>query len=160
MKKRKLLTMVILMTMSYSYMSGKEVYVYNQSSTTALHSLSGVRKIVFGQGVMNVVSKESTTPVNLSDFDYFSFSPKSETSLENKSIENEISVFTDKSDLYIKSSQMLKLVEIYSVQGNLIGSIIPMSTSCKQTLSAYPSGVYLIKVQTSESGLTKKIIIK
>lgn len=161
MKTTKLLLLALFAYFSVTSVYGKDVYVYGAEGNQPLYSLTGVQKIVFGsEGMTTIASDGSETVIQFSEFNFFSFEPKTGGGAASLSLlpDNDLFVYFEGDHLFVKSEMMISNVELYSIQGTKLNEFTPMSREFNFSMSSFPKGIYLIKVVSGEKGKITKIL--
>ena len=100
---------------------------------------------------------------NLIDSIRYFYSSKNYTSIDSKKLNNNISIYPNpaKTDFVIKTTNSLKRISIYNLQGKLIENQLVKGNgnTYKLIVEGYISGVYFIKLEfMNGQSLTKKLI--
>lgn len=156
--KIKFLMALCITGLSSAYASADDVYIYSgeDSNPTEVKVLTNVKKISFSETAITVTTADGTeTPVNFTDFDFFSFDEK-EGSVE-KVAAGATKVWMADGVLNAESSSPIERVEIYSAQGAKLTDEAPMVAKYSNTLDV-AAGIYLVKVTTGGKTEIQKII--
>lgn len=90
------------------------------------------------------------------------FTSNCENVLSTNSVskENEIDIFPNpaKDSVQVKSSDIIKNIQLFDQQGRLILERIFNQNLVKIDLSSYPNGIYMMKIITGKTEISKKII--
>lgn len=162
MKKLHIPILLVFAAYCGNSAAAQDVYVYKGDDIKPISTLTNVQKITFGEtGIDFLLDTGVSNLFSLNDLDYFTFFDREQsvgiTDIVNgknaviKIIGNEI---------IVESTNPIQNVEIYSVEGVKMNSIKPRAKYSIIPISQYPTGIYLIKVETGGKTTTQKIIKK
>jgi hypothetical protein len=161
-----LLSMVSISGFATNSDDGDNIYVFTtMSDEPVVYSLDNLDKITFSAtGIKFWNNPWSSTEYNYSYFRLISFhEPESTNGVKQITHEGEdVVIFYDsKQDaVCIKSGKPVLRVAIYDMQGQTIVHAKKKAKDHVVSLSSAPRGIYIVKVNTDDGTLLKKIVKK
>jgi hypothetical protein len=137
------------------------LYVYTAGGARQTFSLSQEPKITFDTTNMFVAPTSGTaTTIPLDAVEVITFAPRGgETSIKTVR-QSDLKVWQSAANaLSVESSETVKQISIYGVQGNLVRQAIPNALAVNVSLAGVSAGVYIVRVATASGLQSKKIII-
>ena len=151
----KKLSLLLLLAMCL-YANARDIYVYN--GTNAVKAINDVNKITFSNGKMNVELQNGTiVPVNLSDFNNFSFFKRNYPDAINTIVSGSASCGFDGKTLTVRHAQCVNVLSLQGVQ--LIHHPF-LGNEARISLDNLPAGLYLVEIIANDKTYTHKILKK
>lgn len=142
--------------------AAQDVYVYKGDGIKPVSTLTNVQKITFGEtGIDFLLNTGVSNLFSLNDLDYFTFFDREQSVGITNVVNGKNAVIKVMgNEVIVESTDPIQRVEIYSVEGVKMNTIKPRTKSSIIPISQYPTGIYLIKVETGGKTTTQKIIKK
>ncbi len=166
LQKTIVLTVLLLASfLSATADDGVFVNIYTISAESdRSFSLADVDKFVLKDDAMDVVlHDESVTTIMYSDFYKLTFGVQDAT-LDINQIESDaigsisISYHPGDCTLLIESTSSISIVSIYNMQGRMMLTQSPHTSSVSLSVSDYPTGIYIVQVSDGDSVKTHKFV--
>jgi hypothetical protein len=136
------------------------MYVYAPAGTEQSFSLDDVQKITFTEQSMQVHTwSGSVAPILYDNIKKLTFTTQEGNGIATPS-SNGVKVYLDgvANEVVIESPVEITSVNLFNTQGRLLQRMAPRSTSATASLSARPSGVYIVQVSNGQGVSVHKII--
>ena len=138
------------------------LYLTSQGSFQSI-SIDEIDKITFpSEDEVNITISGIITPMAIDNIEVITFGDTDITAIEENEIEVaeiEIVYIASAGEVRITSPDQINQVQLYNIQGVLIKSLAPGVETATLDVSNYPSGIYIVAVQSKGEIETKKIII-
>lgn len=168
MKHKKLkLCSLLLFAFLFSGLHAQSIYVVNKLGNQSGYSLTSLKTITFSGSVLNINKKDgSTLSSTLSDIRFLTFSPLTEV-VNPKTTESCISIYPNpvKNNLNLRFSKEISLqpseISISSIDGKIIYSNHlqqPSNTDFQINTSAWSRGIYILRINSGNDVISRKII--
>ena len=131
------------------------------TSSTRSYAIDDLRKITFGNEGFQVYLKKQSSPItwaydNLQKMT-FEANPTA-TEVKNLVTSSNLMITHSQSAVLVKSPIPLKSVAIYNLQGNLLAFFGQGETNVSYSLSALPTGVYVVLAENADHSQTIKFV--
>ena len=137
------------------------VYLSSQGSFQSIN-IDEIDKITFpSEERVNIVMLGVLTPMAIDNIEVITFGNTNITAIEESKAEVaeiEITYLSGSGEVRIASPEAINLVQLYNIQGVLMQTQAPASETATLDVSGYPSGIYIVAVQSNGKVVTKKII--
>ena len=137
------------------------VYLTSQGSFQSIN-IDEIDKITFpSEDEVNITISGVATPMAIDNIEVITFGDTNITSIEESVVEVteiEITYLKESGEIKAISSEAINLVQLYNMQGVLMQTQTPQAETAMLNVSGYPSGIYIIAVQSNGKTETKKII--
>ncbi|MBR4119518.1 MAG: T9SS type A sorting domain-containing protein [Bacteroidales bacterium] len=145
-----------LSTHATDYMN---VYLTSQGSFQSI-SIDEIDKITFpSEDEVNITVSGVVTPMAINDIEVITFGDTDITSIEEAVAEvADIEIIYSNGEVRITSPEVINQVQLYNMQGVLMQSLTPGVETATLDVSNYPTGIYIVAVQSNGEIETKKII--
>lgn len=162
MKKLHILILLAFAAYCGNSAAAQDVYVYKGDGIKPVSTLTNVQKITFGEtGIDFLLNTGVSNLFSLNDLDYFTFFDREQSVGITNVVNGKNAVIKIMgNEVIVESTDPIQSVEIYSVEGVKMNTIKPRAKSSIIPISQYPTGIYLIKVETGGKTTTQKIIKK
>lgn len=154
-----IIPLVGIQAQSTDYMN---VYLTSQGSFQSIN-IDEIDKITFpSEDEVNITISGVATPMAIEDIEVITFGDTDITAIEENEIEVteiEIVYIASAGDVHITSPEVINQVQLYNMQGVLMQYQTPNSEEATLNVGNYPSGIYVVAVQSNGEIETKKIII-
>lgn len=129
-------------------------------SGTCFYSVNDLRKITFGNDVLQVHLMNQSTPVTwaYSNLWKMTFEAEDETSIKSIQKKSGLSIIQTMSEVRVESHSPLKSVAIYNLQGSCLALFGQGETSVSYSPDALPAGIYVVRAENAEDFQTIKFI--
>ena len=163
--KHKTLKQLLLMLLAFIPLISIEaqeymnVYLTSQNSFQSIN-IGEIDKITFpSEDEVNITILGVATPMAIDNIEVITFGDTDITAIEDSEAEvSEIEIIYYAGEVRIISPDAINLVQLYNIQGVLMQTQAPASETATLDVSGYPSGIYIVAVQSGEQTVTKKII--
>lgn len=153
-----IIPLVGIQAQSTDYMN---VYLTSQGSFQSIN-IDEIDKITFpSEDEVNITISGVATPMAIEDIEVITFGDTDITAIEENEIEVteiEIVYIASAGDVHITSPEVINQVQLYNMQGVLMQYQTPNSEEATLNVGNYPSGIYVVAVQSNGEIETKKII--
>ena len=153
------LSVVSIQAQAVDYMN---VYLSSQGSFQSIN-IDEIDKITFpSEDEVNIVISGVATPMAIDNIEVITFGNTNITAIEESKVEVaeiEITYLRGSGEVRIASPEAINLVQFYNMQGVMMQTQTPASETATLDVSGYPSGIYIVAVQSNGKVETKKIII-
>lgn len=164
--KHKTLKQLLLMLLAFIPLIGIEaqeymnVYLTSQNSFQSIN-IGEIDKITFpSEDEVNITILGVATPMAIDNIEVITFGDTDITAIEDSEAEvSEIEIIYYAGEVRIISPDAINLVQLYNIQGVLMQTQAPASETATLDVSGYPSGIYIVAVQSNGKIEAKKIII-
>ena len=154
-----IIPLVGIQAQSTDYMN---VYLTSQGSFQSIN-IDEIDKITFpSEDEVNITISGVATPMAIEDIEVITFGDTDITAIEENEIEVteiEIVYIASAGEVHITSPEVINQVQLYNMQGVLMQYQTPNSEEATLNVGNYPSGIYVVAVQSNGEIETKKIII-
>ncbi|MBR4118467.1 MAG: T9SS type A sorting domain-containing protein [Bacteroidales bacterium] len=137
------------------------VYLTSQGSFQSIN-IDEIDKITFpSEDEVNITISGVATPMAIEDVEVITFGDTDITSIEESEVETseiEIIYIASAGEVHITSPEVINQVQLYNMQGVLMQYQTPNSEEATLNVGNYPSGIYVVAVQSKGEIETKKII--
>ena len=137
------------------------VYLSSQGSFQSIN-IDEIDKITFpSEDEVNIVISGVVTPMAIDNIEFITFGDTNITAIEENEAEVaeiEITHLRGSGEVRITSPEAINLVQFYNMQGVLMQTQTPNTTTATLDVSAYANGIYIVAVQANGKVETKKII--
>ena len=137
------------------------VYLISQGAFQSI-AIDEIDKITFSsEDEVNITISGMVTPMAIDNIEVITFGDTDITSVEENEAEVadvEITYIASSSEVKITSPEPINQVQLYNMQGLLINTLAPGVEIAILEVGNYPSGIYIVAVQSGEQVVTKKII--
>ena len=138
------------------------VYLTSQGSFQSIN-IDEIDKITFpSEDEVNITISGVATPMAIEDIEVITFGDTDITAIEENEIEVteiEIVYIASAGEVHITSPEVINQVQLYNMQGVLMQYQTPNSEEATLNVGNYPSGIYVVAVQSNGEIETTKIII-
>ena len=138
------------------------VYLTSQGSFQSIN-IDEIDKITFpSEDEVNITISGVATPMAIEDIEVITFGDTNITAIEESEVEVteiEIVYIASAGEVYVTSHEVINQVQLYNMQGVLMQYQTPNSEEATLNVGNYPSGIYVVAVQSKGEIETKKIII-
>ena len=160
--KHLLLVMLIFIPLmgvqAQEYMN---VYLTSQASFQSI-SIDEIDKITFpSEDEVSVTISGIAIPMAIENIEVITFGDTDITAIEESEAQVEgieITYLRGRGEIKVSSPETIALVQLYNMQGVLMQNQTPNTEVATLDVSNYPSGIYVVAVQSGEQTQTKKII--
>ena len=153
-----LLQIFIPSVLATDYMN---VYLISQGAFQSI-AIDEIDKITFSsEDEVNITISGMVTPMAIDNIEVITFGDTDITSVEENEaevVDVEITYIASTSEVKITSPEPINQVQLYNMQGVLIKTLAPGVEIAILEVGNYPSGIYIVAVQSGEQVVTKKII--
>ena len=135
------------------------VYLTSQGSFQSI-SIDEIDKITFpSEDEVNITVSGVVTPMAINDIEVITFGDTDITAIEEAVAEvADVEIIYNNGEVRITSPEVINQVQLYNIQGVLIKSLAPGVETATLDVSNYPTGIYIVAVQSKGEIETKKII--
>ena len=137
------------------------VYLSSQGSFQSIN-IDEIDKITFpSEDEVKIVISGVATPMAIDNIEVITFGDTNITAIEENEAEVaeiEITHLRGSGEVRITSPEAINLVQFYNMQGVLMQTQTPNTTTATLDVSAYANGIYIVAVQANGKVETKKII--
>ncbi len=135
------------------------VYLTSQGSFQSI-AIDEIEKITFpSEDEANISISGIITPMAIDNIEVITFGDTDITSIEEAVAEvADIEIIYSNGEVRITSPEQINQVQLYNIQGVLIKSLAPGVETATLDVSNYPTGIYIVTVQSKGEIVTKKII--
>ena len=137
------------------------VYLTSQGSFQSIN-IDEIDKITFpSEDEVNITISGMATPMAIDNIEVITFGNTNITAIEESEVElAEIAItyLKGSGEIKVTSPEAINLVQLYNMQGVLMQTQTPQAETAMLNVSGYPSGIYIIAVQSNGKTETKKII--
>ena len=152
------LTVVSIQAQTAEYMN---VYLTSQGSFQSIN-IDEIDKITFpSEDEVNIVISGVVIPMAIDNIEFITFGDTNITAIEENEAEVaeiEITHLRGSGEVRIISPESINIVQLYNMQGVLMQTQTPNTTTATLDVSAYANGIYIVAVQANGKTATKKII--
>ncbi|MBO5720500.1 MAG: T9SS type A sorting domain-containing protein [Bacteroidales bacterium] len=152
------LTVVSIQAQTADYMN---VYLSSQGSFQSIN-IDEIDKITFtSEDEVNIVISGVVTPMAIDNIEVITFGDTNITAIEENEAEVaeiDITYLSGSGEVRITSPEAINIVQLYNMQGVLMQTQMPNTTTVTLDVSAYANGIYIVAVQSKGKTATKKII--
>ena len=138
------------------------VFLTSQGSFQSIN-IDEIDKITFpSEDEVNITVSGVVMPMAINDIEVITFGDTDITAIEEieeESVEVEIIYIASSGEVRITSPEVINQVQLYNMQGVLMQYQTPNTEVATLDVSNYPSGIYIVAVQSNGEIETKKIII-
>ena len=138
------------------------VYLTSQGSFQSIN-IDEIDKITFpSEDEVNITISGMVTPMVIDNIEVITFGDTNITSIEESVVEVteiEITYLKESGEIKAISSEAINLVQLYNMQGVLMQTQTPQAETAMLNVSGYPSGIYIVAVQSNGKTETKKTLI-
>ena len=138
------------------------VYLTSQGSFQSIN-IDEIDKITFpSEDEVNITISGVATPMAIEDIEVITFGDTDITAIEESEVEVaevEIIYIASAGEVHITSPEVINQVQLYNMQGVLMQYQTPNREEATLNVGNYPSGIYVVAVQSKGEIETKKIII-
>ena len=138
------------------------VFLTSQGSFQSIN-IDEIDKITFpSEDEVNITVSGVVTPMAINDIEVITFGDTNITAIEEieeERVEVEIIYIASSGEVRITSPEVINQVQLYNMQGVLMQYQTPNTEVATLDVSNYPSGIYIVAVQSNGEIETKKIII-
>ena len=153
-----IIPLVGIQAQSTDYMN---VYLTSQGSFQSIN-IDEIDKITFpSEDEVNITISGVATPMAIEDIEVITFGDTDITAIEENEIEVteiEIVYIASAGEVHITSPEVINQAQLYNMQGVLMQYQTPNSEEATLNVGNYPSGIYVVAVQSNGEIETKKII--
>ena len=126
-------------------------------------NIDEIDKITFpSEDEVNITMSGVIVPMAIENIEVITFGDTDITAIEEieeESVEVEIIYIVSSGEVRITSPEVINQVQLYNMQGVLMQYQTPNTEVATLDVSNYPSGIYIVAVQSNGEIETKKIII-
>jgi hypothetical protein len=160
--KKKLLFAVAALMLCVGTMQAQEtgLLVHNDTGAPQSFTLSGIDKITFSDGQLNVLSTNGTsTDFSLSAISKLTFAAVDGSEIPVVEV-SALNLYPNpvQDELFVKSDTEIETITLFGLQGNVLLRSKVQSSSTTLSLGFLPKGIYLIQVKRADAISTQKII--
>ena len=138
------------------------VFLTSQGSFQSIN-IDEIDKITFpSEDEVNITVSGVVMPMVIENIEVITFGDTDITAIEEieeESVEVEIIYIVSSGEVRITSPEVINQVQLYNMQGVLMQTQAPNTEVVTLNVSNYPSGIYIVAVQSNGEMETKKIII-
>ena len=153
-----IIPLVGIQAQSTDYMN---VYLTSQGSFQSIN-IDEIDKITFpSEDEVNITISGVATPMAIEDIEVITFGDTDITAIEESEVEVaevEIVYIASAGEVHITSHEVINQVQLYNMQGVLMQYQTPNSEEATLNVGNYPSGIYVVAVQSNGEIETKTII--
>ena len=153
-----IIPLVGIQAQSTDYMN---IYLTSQGSFQSIN-IDEIDKITFpSEDEVNITISGVATPMAIEDIEVITFGDTDITAIEENEIEVteiEIVYIASAGEVHITSPEVINQVQLYNMQGVLMQYQTPNSEEATLNVGNYPSGIYVVAIQSNGEIETKKII--
>ncbi len=154
-----IIPLVGIQAQSTDYMN---VYLTSQGSFQSIN-IDEIDKITFpSEDEVSITISGVATPMAIEDVEVITFGDTDITSIEESEVETseiEIIYIASAGEVRITSPEVINQVQLYNMQGVMMQSLVSGEQVATLNVGNYPSGIYVVAVQSNGEIETKKIII-
>ena len=161
---KQLLMILALMPLVYTQAQEVEymnVFLTSQGSFQSIN-IDEIDKITFPSAEeVSITLLGNATPMAIDNIEVITFGDTNITAIEESEAEVaeiDITYLKESGEIKVISSEAINLVQLYNMQGVLMQTQTPRAETAMLNVSGYPSGIYIIAVQSNGKTETKKII--
>ena len=135
------------------------VYLTSQGAFQSI-SIDEIDKITFpSEDEVNITVSGVVTHMAINDIEVITFGDTDITAIEEAVAEvADVEIIYNNGEVRIISPEPINQVQLYNMQGVLMQSLTPGVETATLDVSNYPTGIYIVAVQSGEQVVTKKII--
>ena len=135
------------------------VYLTSQGAFQSI-SIDEIDKITFpSEDEVNITISGIITPMAIDNIEVITFGDTDITAIEEAVAEvADVEIIYNNGEVRIISPEPINQVQLYNMQGVLMQSLTPGVETATLDVSNYPTGIYIVAVQSGEQVVTKKII--
>ena len=126
-------------------------------------NIDDIDKITFpSEDEVNISMSGVIMPMAIENIEVITFGDTDITAIEESEVEVtevEIIYIASAGEVKVTSPEVINQVQLYNMQGVLMQYQTPNTEVATLDVSNYPSGIYVVAVQSGEQTQTKKIII-
>ena len=136
------------------------VYLTSQGAFQSI-SIDEIDKITFpSEDEVNITVSGVVTPMAIDNIEVITFGDTDITAIEEAVAEvADVEIIYNNGEVRIISPEPINQVQLYNMQGVLMQSLTPGVETATLDVSNYPTGIYIVAVQSKGEIETKKIII-
>ncbi len=138
------------------------VFLTSQGSFQSIN-IDEIDKITFpSEDEVNITVSGVVMPMAIENIEVITFGDTDITAIEEieeESVEVEIIYIASSGEVRITSHEVINQVQLYNMQGVLMQYQTPNTEVATLDVNNYPSGIYIVAVQSNGEIETKKIII-
>ena len=138
------------------------VFLTSQGSFQSIN-IDEIDKITFpSEDEVNITVSGVVMPMAIENIEVITFGDTDITAIEEieeESVEVEIIYIVSSGEVRITSPEVINQVQLYNMQGVLMQYQTPNREEATLNVGNYPSGIYVVAVQSNGEIETKKIII-
>ena len=138
------------------------VFLTSQGSFQSIN-IDEIDKITFpSEDEVNITMSGVVMPMAIENIEVITFGDTDITAIEEieeERVEVEIIYIASSGEVRITSPEVINQVQLYNMQGVLKQSLTPRVETATLDVSNYPTGIYIVAVQSKGEIETKKIII-
>ncbi|MBR2475856.1 MAG: T9SS type A sorting domain-containing protein [Bacteroidaceae bacterium] len=138
------------------------VFLTSQGSFQSIN-IDEIDKITFpSEDEVNITMSGVVMPMAIENIEVITFGDTDITAIEEieeERVEVEIIYIASSGEVRITSPEVINQVQLYNMQGVLMQSLTPRVETATLDVSNYPTGIYIVAVQSKGEIETKKIII-
>lgn len=154
-----LISLLVVSVHAQEYMN---VYLTSQNSFQSIN-IDEIDKITFpSEDEVNITISGVATPMAIEDIEVITFGDTNITAIEENEAEVaeiDITNLRGSGEVCITSPEAINIVQLYNMQGVLMQTQTPNTSTATLDVSAYVNGIYIVAVQANGKTATKKIII-
>ncbi|MBR3609180.1 MAG: T9SS type A sorting domain-containing protein [Bacteroidales bacterium] len=125
-------------------------------------NIDEIDKITFpSEDEVNITMSGVIMPMAIENIEVITFGDTDITAIEESEVEVtevEIIYIASAGEVKVTSPEVINQVQLYNMQGVLMQYQTPNTEAATLDVSNYPSGIYVVAVQSGEQTQTKKII--
>ncbi len=135
------------------------VYLTSQGAFQSI-SIAEIDKITFpSEDEVNITVSGVVTPMAIDNIEVITFGDTDITAIEEAVAEvADVEIIYNNGEVRIISPEPINQVQLYNMQGVFMQSLTPGVETATLDVSNYPTGIYIVAVQSGEQVVTKKII--
>ena len=153
-----LISLLVVSVHAQEYMN---VYLTSQNSFQSIN-IDEIDKITFpSEDEVNITISGVATPMAIEDIEVITFGDINITAIEENEAdvaEIDITYLRGSGEVRITSPEAINIVQLYNMQGVLMQTQTPNTSTATLDVSAYVNGIYIFAVQANGKTATKKII--
>lgn len=159
MKAKRMFLTLMLSAMTSICVWSIDVYWYTTGNSTPSLTNTGVQKMIFKEGKVDMVDADQQVlqSVSLTDYDLFSFKNTNTTGI-NAISGDHLSLSFDGNTVQLTSAALIDRVDVYSASGVNMLSLSPAAKSLQLNVGSFVKGVYMVKVTSAGKETVRKII--
>ena len=162
MKLLMLLAFIPIACLSAHATEYMNLYLTSQGTFQSIN-IDEIDKITFpSEDEVNITVSGVVMPMVIENIEVITFGDTDITAIEEieeESVEVEIIYIASSGEVRITSPEVINQVQLYNMQGVLMQTQAPNTEVVTLNVSNYPSGIYIVAVQSNGEMETKKIII-